>query len=185
MAEKLFAEFPPVSTEEWEKVITTDLKGADYEKKLVWKTMDGFSVRPYYRAEDLKNLKHLRVAPGCFPFVRGTKDNNKWLTRQDYCACDGNYDRANAGLKKGVNAVGFCRDGKKPVSVKEMQTMLKGIDLSKTEVNFVGCCCATAEIIKSFIAVVKEQKVNADNVKASFDFDPIRVLNQKGAFCDD
>jgi hypothetical protein len=32
MAEKLFAEFPPVSTEEWEKVITTDLKGADYEK---------------------------------------------------------------------------------------------------------------------------------------------------------
>src|SRR5574344_904784 len=104
MAEKLFAEFPPVSTEEWEKVITTDLKGADYEKKLVWKTMDGFSVRPYYRAEDLKNLKHLRVAPGCFPFVRGTKDNNKWLTRQDYCACDGNYTRANAeaidGLKK-------------------------------------------------------------------------------------
>lgn len=189
MAEKLFAEFPPVSTEEWEKVITTDLKGADYEKKLVWKTMDGFSVRPYYRAEDLKNLKHLRVAPGCFPFVRGTKDNNKWLTRQDYCACDGNYTRANAeaidGLKKGVNAVGFCLEGKKPVSEKEMQTLLKGIDLAKTEVNFVGCCCATAEIIKSFIAVVKAQNISADNVKASFDFDPLRVMNQKGAFCSD
>ena len=35
MAEKLFAEFPPVSTEQWEEVITKDLKGADYEKKLV------------------------------------------------------------------------------------------------------------------------------------------------------
>ena len=34
--EKLFAEFPPVSTEQWEAVITTDLKGADYERKLVW-----------------------------------------------------------------------------------------------------------------------------------------------------
>lgn len=38
MAEKLFAEFPPVSTPQWEEVITKDLKGADYEKKLVWKT---------------------------------------------------------------------------------------------------------------------------------------------------
>ena len=34
---KLFAEFPPVTTEQWEEVINVDLKGADYEKKLVWK----------------------------------------------------------------------------------------------------------------------------------------------------
>ena len=40
--EKLFTEFPPVSTEQWEAVITTDLKGADYERKLVWKTGEGF-----------------------------------------------------------------------------------------------------------------------------------------------
>ena len=57
MAEKLFTEFPPVSTAAWEEVITKDLKGADYEKKLVWKTYDGFSVRPYYRAEDLQGAE--------------------------------------------------------------------------------------------------------------------------------
>ena len=34
---KLFAEFPPVTTERWEEAIKADLKGADYEKKLVWK----------------------------------------------------------------------------------------------------------------------------------------------------
>ena len=43
--EKLFAEFPAVSTEQWEAVITTDLKGADYERKLVWRTAEGFNVR--------------------------------------------------------------------------------------------------------------------------------------------
>ena len=32
MAEKLFTEFPPVSTEQWDAVIIKDLKGADYEK---------------------------------------------------------------------------------------------------------------------------------------------------------
>jgi|GEM_PF-3904255 len=30
---KLFSEFPEVSTKEWEEVIAKDLKGADYEKK--------------------------------------------------------------------------------------------------------------------------------------------------------
>jgi methylmalonyl-CoA mutase len=51
------AEFPPVSTEEWEAVIAKDLKGADYEKKLVWRTEEGFSVKPYYRGEHLAGLE--------------------------------------------------------------------------------------------------------------------------------
>ena len=42
--EKLFTEFPPVPTEKWEEVITADLKGADYERKLVWKTGEGFNL---------------------------------------------------------------------------------------------------------------------------------------------
>jgi methylmalonyl-CoA mutase len=46
MAEKLFSAFSPTSTERWEEVIAKDLKGADYEKKLVWKTMEGINVRP-------------------------------------------------------------------------------------------------------------------------------------------
>ncbi len=46
-------EFPPVSTETWEKTIIADLKGADYEKKLVWKTPEGIAVKPYYRKEDV------------------------------------------------------------------------------------------------------------------------------------
>jgi len=36
--EKLFSEFPPVDTQAWMDTITADLKGADFEKRLVWKT---------------------------------------------------------------------------------------------------------------------------------------------------
>ncbi len=187
MAEKLFAEFPPVTTEQWEEVIQKDLKGADYEKKLVWKTQEGFSVRPYYRAENLKDIKHLGSEAGAFPFVRGTKDDNNWLVRQDYCAvCEG-FEAANAkavdGIAKGCTSVGFCIDGKKAIAVKDMKALVKGIDLAKVEVNFTGCCCATADIVKSFVAVAAEQGLKGEDVKASFDFDPIRGLNQKGAFC--
>lgn len=45
--------FPPISTAEWEAAISADLKGADYQKKLTWKSEDGIVVRPYYRSEDL------------------------------------------------------------------------------------------------------------------------------------
>ena len=40
--EKLFSDFPAVSTEQWMEKITADLKGADFEKKLVWRTNEGF-----------------------------------------------------------------------------------------------------------------------------------------------
>ena len=57
LKEKLFSEFAPVSTEEWMAKITADLKGVPFEKKLVWKTGEGFNVNPFYRAEDIEGLK--------------------------------------------------------------------------------------------------------------------------------
>ena len=47
--EKLFSDFSPASTEQWMEKVTADLKGADFEKKLVWKTNEGFKVKPFYR----------------------------------------------------------------------------------------------------------------------------------------
>ena len=80
--EKLFTEFPPVPTEKWEEVITADLKGADYERKLVWRTGEGFNVRPYYRAENLEGIRFLGSQAGEFPYVRGTRSHNRWRVHQ-------------------------------------------------------------------------------------------------------
>lgn len=65
--EKLFSDFSPVSTEQWMEKVTADLKGADFEKKLVWKTNEGFKVKPFYRMEDLEGLKTTDALPGEFP----------------------------------------------------------------------------------------------------------------------
>ena len=61
--------FPPVATSEWEAQIRRDLKGADYEKRLVWKTDEGIAVRPYYRAEDVEALGPLANAAGTWEMV--------------------------------------------------------------------------------------------------------------------
>jgi methylmalonyl-CoA mutase len=60
---ELFKEFPPVSVSDWEKLIEKDLKGQDYEKKLIWKTEEGFSLRPYYTEESIQSLPNL-TPPG-------------------------------------------------------------------------------------------------------------------------
>lgn len=185
MAEKLFTEFPPVSTERWEEVIVKDLKGADYDKKLVWKTQEGFSVRPYYRAENLSSFKHTNSEPGDFPYVRGSKNNNNWLIRQDYCTCEG-IENANKlaldGLMKGVESVGFyIQDGK--ITKDELNSLLKGIKLDAIEVNFKGCRLSYTNILSDFIAICKEQKCNMEDIKASFDFDPLHTLTTKGFIC--
>jgi methylmalonyl-CoA mutase len=70
-------DFPPVATAQWEAAIRKDLKGADYEKRLVWRSDEGIAVRPYYRREDLAGLEaQTESAPGHFPFVRG--DGKAW-----------------------------------------------------------------------------------------------------------
>ena len=82
--EKLFSEFAPNTTQEWKDKVIADLKGADFDKKLVWRTNEGFNVQPMYRLEDMKDLKNLECFPGEYPFVRGNKkNNNEWLVRQD------------------------------------------------------------------------------------------------------
>ena len=55
--EKLFTEFQAPTKQEWLDKIEVDLKGADFQKRLVWRTNEGFNVQPFYRREDLTDLK--------------------------------------------------------------------------------------------------------------------------------
>lgn len=98
----LAAEFPPVSTAEWEAAIQADLKGADYEKRLVWKTDEGIAVRPYYRAE---HAPATRLSPGQFPFTRGVAQS--WEIVEEFAVPDG-----------AINAARFHENG--ATSVEEL-----------------------------------------------------------------
>ncbi len=176
----LFAEFPPVTTQEWEAVIAKDLKGADYEKKLVWKTIEGFSVRPYYRAEDLEGIKHLGTQPGEYPYVRGTKENNEWLIRQQVvvnCTKEANAQALDM-LTKGITSLNFVISNKE-FTAAQLDELLNGIVISAVELNFSGC--AVNNVAPLFINKIKNEKLGVDDVVASFNIDPIiKKLTTKG-----
>ena len=92
MTENLtLAEFPPVSTEQWDEVVRRDLKGAAPKTKL------------YYRAEDLRGLEYLDSAPGEFPYTRGTRGNNAWRIR----AVVHDAPAARAALDAGADEICF------------------------------------------------------------------------------
>ena len=55
MKESLFQEFDEVSAKEWKQKIQFDLKGADYNEKLVYKSLDGINIKPFYNAEDIQD----------------------------------------------------------------------------------------------------------------------------------
>ncbi|MGM9805194.1 MAG: methylmalonyl-CoA mutase small subunit [Candidatus Aphodosoma sp.] len=184
MAEKklnLLADFPAITTEQWMAKITTDLKGADFNKKLVWKTNEGFNVMPFYRLEDVANLKTTDSAPGEFPYVRGTKTDNEWYVRQDIdatCAKTANAKALDV-LSKGVNSLGF-KLNKKELSADYIATLLNGICPECVELNFKICVSCAAKFIGLLTDYFRAKGVDLNKVAGSVNCDPMNRMLLKG-----
>ena len=180
--EKLFSDFTAPSRQEWRDKIEVDLKGADYQKKMVWRTNEGFSMEPFYLKEDVEQLAAVNALPGEFPYVRGNKTaDNEWRVRQNIkCECP---KEANAKaldiLNKGVNSLGFCIPGDK-VSEDYLAQLLEGIYLDCVELNFATCPCHTLELAKALAAYFEKKGVDAAKVEGSLSFDPIEKMLMKG-----
>ena len=174
--EKLFEQFPAVSTEEWKAKVDADLKGVPFEKKLVWRTNEGFNVQPMYRAEDIENLKTTDSLPGEYPYVRGTRTDNDWLTRQEIIAETPAEANAKAleVLGKGVTSLGF-----KVKNADDVAVLLKGIDLAKIEINLCSCVKHAAEVATALVAAVKAAGAES-TFKGSIDFNPWKKALKHG-----
>jgi len=180
--EKLFSEFPPVTTQEWEEKIIEDLKGADYEKKLVWKTPEGISVRPYYRAEHISALPYIGSMPGQYPFVRGNKTlDNSWQIRQCIEASD--IREANRiavdALAKGTTALSL--DVSEVESTVDLEMLLKNVPLDSTDIHFYGSRNYPS-LLNQLVEFGKKVNFNLKEFKGSFDFDPISYVLLRGDF---
>ena len=181
LKEKLFSEFAPVSTEEWMAKITADLKGVPFEKKLVWKTGEGFNVNPFYRAEDIEGLKTTESLPGEFPYVRGTKKDNDWEVRQniDVTCFKGANEKALDMLNKGITSLGFVIKGS-DVNAENIATLLEGICPECVELNFNTCNCKAELLIGILVNYFKAKGVDVEKCKGSIGYDPFKKPLVKG-----
>ena len=186
--EKLFQEFPPITTEDWESLIERDLKGADYQKKLIWRTLEGIHLKPYYRAEDLTGKEYLDSLPGEAPFVRGgNKTSNEWKIQQSIVVKDPveTNEKILDVLNKGITSLNInCCSTEGNCAINDANTLsalLKDVHINCIDLNF-ACGCKATEVAKLLIQEIKQRGIDAKTVSGSLACDPLGHLNCSGSW---
>ena len=180
--ERLFQEFVSPTKQEWLDKIQVDLKGADFQKRLVWRTNEGFNVQPFYRREDVEKLQTPDALPGEFPFVRGNKKlDNEWYVRQNISADTAEAANAKAldVLNKGITSLGF-KIPANDLSKSYVETLLKDIHCDCVELNFSTCKRHSVELAEILVDYFNEKGYSKDAIVASIDWDPMEKIVMKG-----
>ncbi|MAU15573.1 MAG: methylmalonyl-CoA mutase [Muricauda sp.] len=143
----LFQEFPEVSAKQWKQKIQVDLKGADYNEALVWESLEGINVKPFYHQEDIEHITTFSLP----------KDLD-WLVGQ--CIYVGDTKKANSKaleiLEKGVESLIFTI----PSEETDFNALLTGIDFERTELYF-NFEFLVLEPVKKLVSLLKENKAKA------------------------
>lgn len=180
--EKLFTEFVAPTKQEWLDKIQVDLKGADFDKRLVWRTNEGFNVQPFYRREDVLKLKTPDALPGEFPYVRGNKKkDNAWYVRQDIKVDDAKAanEKALDLLNKGIDSLCFKISGD-DVNKDFVETLLKDIVCDAVELNFNTCKRHTLELAHILTEYFEQKGYDKAKIVGSLDWDPMEKIVMKG-----
>jgi len=180
----LFSEFPSVSVKDWKAVITDDLKGSDYEKKLVNQTIENIKTQPFYTAEDLAGMNYLNSLPGEYPFIRGNKkQTNHWEIRQDFRVFDFDAvrEKYKMALERGVDAVGFNLTDKTDLHRNNIKKLISGFDFDQKSLHLIAGN-NSMNVMDLLLNSLTELNVKPSSVKGSLAFDPIGYCTSAGRF---
>lgn len=122
MTKNLFANFDKVSSKQWKQKIQVDLKGADYNDTLIWKTNEGIDVKPFYHNDEFEND---------FPKI---DTPNRWSICQSIFVHDVILSNKKAVdvLNRGANSILFIIPNKE-INISDL---LQNINLQTTTLYF-------------------------------------------------
>jgi methylmalonyl-CoA mutase len=150
----LFTDFKPVTKQEWIDRVNTDLKGEDFNKKLVWKTLNNIDFQPFYTADDASR------------FLTHTGENAQALINYrhiEVTTAEAGNEKALKAIKEGVTGLIF--EINDAVSVA---TLLNGVNVNKIAVSFVLQNDAIA-FAKEFFTLVEQNLNNYKNLRGFID----------------
>lgn len=202
--ERLLAEFPIPTLEQWREEVVRLLKGAPFEKKMLASTYEGITLQPIYTAEDTKDLPFQDSLPGEWPYLRGTEPLGKrlsgWLVAQELPFPEPKTfnEALRQDLERGQNAVNLALDaagrcgldpdqaeasqvGKGGTSIStfaDMQQVLEGVDpeLPLMLAASAGAVPAAALLV----AALKAKGADLSKARLSLGFDPLGALATRG-----
>lgn len=163
----LLAEFPPVSKEVWMTKVKEDLKGQDFEKRLVYQAIEGFKVAPFYTAEDSANplIKTYENSGNPIPEIPGLGYRH-WNNTVKITDVNPNKE-ALAVLNAGAEALVF-----EVTEQTDVTTLLKDVLLAYCPVWFEvkGDILKFAEKLSAYFAA---SETAASDIKGGLILDPL------------
>ncbi len=196
MADKLLAEFPETTFEQWREQVEKDLKGADFQKRLVTRTLDGLEVQPLYTARDLPSAD-VGFA-GLTPYRRGSSPVGRYGARWDLRSEHSVWDigrakgeiaaelargatslwlRFDAAVRSG--ATNGSPDGLPCASAQDLEELLAGVDLARTPVALDAGSNAAA-VAACYWSVAAKRGIEQTRLQGSLGLDPLGALAQDG-----
>jgi len=142
----LFDEFSHVSAKAWKQKIQYDLRGSEYNEKLVWESPESLKVKPFYHSEDRGGQKIPRIYHpaiwhiGQEIFVANTKKSS---------------ERAHFLLQNGVESLLFVIPSEKII----IEELLTKIDISSVAVHF-NLQFLSFPFIKNLVFLFGEHRAN-------------------------
>ncbi len=201
-----FDEFTPPTYEEWKEEVIKALKGGNFDKSMFTKTYEGITLNPIYRLEDQKGLTHNKTYPGMAGNLRGTHAGGYitriWTIAQE---CDAKMpEEANEmiryELKKGSTAVSpvldsatrkgkdadtaepaeVCDIGVSLSALSDVESLLRGVDLEKNEINIYAGASNIA-MLAAVAAACDRSGMELRALKGAVTADPIGELALDGS----
>ncbi|KAI0226494.1 Methylmalonyl-CoA mutase, mitochondrial [Lamellibrachia satsuma] len=192
--------------EDWRKLATKQLKGADPEEKLTWHTAEGIDVKPLYTLDDLKGYGD--ELPGKFPFTRGPYPTmytqRPWTIRQyaGFSTVEESNRFYKANIKAGVQGLsvafdlathrGYDSDNPRVTgdvgmagvaidSVEDMKLLFDGIPLTKisTSMTMNG---AVLPILAMYIVAAEEQGAKQEQIAGTIQNDILKEFMVRNTY---
>ena len=156
--QKLFENFGKVTKKEWTDKAIADLKGADFNRKLVWRNLNQIPVPPFY----LKDVNR--------EFLQNTGLNATQITNyrriEVISAVCGN-SLAKKAIKEGINGLLF-----EIIESVDPSVLLEGVDLTKIELSF-HLSLSNLSFAEDFLIYVESQKISANHLRGYLSLDII------------
>jgi methylmalonyl-CoA mutase len=156
---KLFNEFEPVSSKQWKQQIQFELKGADYNETLVWKSPEHIQVRPFYHFDESID-------------TNVTTKATEFRIGQSIFVFDVDKSIANAldSVKRGAESLVFTIEDEKT----DIEKLLNNLPLKSVAIHF-----HLKFLSVDFVTKI-ERIAQANNTTIYCNLDPIGHLAREG-----
>ena len=206
----LGTDFPKIDHAMWHKQVEVELKGADFDKRMLSRSYEGIELQALYTEEVFPTGRDPGGLPGYEPFVRGAQPLGNmlagWDVRQEHAHPDPAVANAHIleDLNGGVTSIDLRldgaamhgldadnphashltgHDGVSVSCVADIERLTRGVKLDIAGFHF-DPGAAFLPVASLYVAAAKQAGVPLTELLGGFNADPLKVLARDGASAD-